>query len=315
MALAADRQTGTLDGGVFPCDVAAATEIFNGSIVCRNATGYAEPAALDADFRVSGIAQEYVDNSVGADAAEHVIVRKNCSAWFAASATGDSGAPAITDIDTAVYVFDDETVRTYVAGGVNIRCGIIEEIDAALGVRVHFDGIDGATASAPADFVVGDDLTVGDDAAIGGELAVTGVAGFTGLADFDAGISIAAAQAITGDGALDVVATGAALTLDGTSVICTPTLACTADVTVGTTLDVTGLTTTDGIDVTDYVIQGSTDFVTTGVPSQADMINAFGAAAASVDEMWILHDSPAGVYYQCYSDGVSWYYMTYILGL
>ena len=323
MALAADK-TNAIErvGKDTPYDVAGTTEIFNKGLVCRNATGYLEPAALDADFRVVGISQDYVDNSTGGDADLACVVRKGISTWLDNSATGDSGAVAITDIGEACYVFDDEAVRTYAAAGVNVRAGIVDKIDATLGVLVHIDGLDGSTVSAPADFTVGDDLTVTDDATIGGDLGVTGAATLA------AACTVGTTLGVTGAATLAAAATvGTTLGVTGAA-----TLASTLDVagvatftdaaSVATTLDVTGNLTCADLDPTGDInmdaaaeINVAPDGVLVvpyaavasgGAPTQGECAAAFGAAANG--KVGVFADSGGVLYFCCADAALTWHY-------
>ena len=102
-ALTADRDTERRGGEFKVIPVAASVKIFAGSMVCANATGYAAPAADTANFRFQGIAEEYVDNSAGADAAKTVKVRRGVFELTTAGA-------AITDVGKHVFATDDQTV-------------------------------------------------------------------------------------------------------------------------------------------------------------------------------------------------------------
>ena len=102
-ALTKDRDTQRRDGEQRRIPVAASAKIFAGSIVCYNATGYAAPGADTANFKFAGFAEEYVDNSSGADGALYVRVRRGVFEIVT------SGA-AITDIGKPVFATDDQTV-------------------------------------------------------------------------------------------------------------------------------------------------------------------------------------------------------------
>ncbi len=64
----------------------------------------------------------------------------------------------------------------------------------------------------------------------------------------------------------------------------------------------------------DYYVSGVVSHTTGGVPSQAHMVAALGAAASHAGEVWMLFDDTPGATYQCYSDGTSWHYSAYTVG-
>ena len=114
MALSADRKTPMRDGESIELQVAASTKIYAGGMVAKNASGYAVPAADAANLVVMGRAEEYVDNSSGANGDETVLVRRNRAFKFKNSA---ANAVTIAHLGGNVYVEDDETVAS--SGGSN----------------------------------------------------------------------------------------------------------------------------------------------------------------------------------------------------
>lgn len=130
-----DRNTGHQAGEMVPpMGMAASAKVFAGTMVARNATGYATPAADAANLVVVGMAEEQVDNSSGADGAVNINkIRRGRAFWFT-----NSGTNAVTaaHIGTDVYVEDDQTVAS--AGGVNsIVAGKCLGVDASKGVLVY----------------------------------------------------------------------------------------------------------------------------------------------------------------------------------
>ena len=255
MALSADKPLeNTFDAPRYDYPVLAATTIYAGGMVAIDATGYAIPAELTAGIKIVGVAREYVDNSAGADAAKNVRVHAGMAVWYDNDTTN---AVDQADLGDVCYVFDDETVRDYVGGGVNVIAGTVMDLDATKGVLVWID-----LPSTTSGTIVG-------NLSVGGALAVTGASTFTGAADFDDGITKATATAITGDAELALAVTGATdctvtlgndlatssfvvennsavavLQVDGDSdVTVTGDLDVTVNGTVGGTLDVTGIAT------------------------------------------------------------------------
>lgn len=130
-ALTEDRNTGQQEGHEISMGVATAITIYGGSMVAKNAGGYATPAADAANLVVMGMALEKVVNA-GANGAETVRIMRGRSFWFANSA---ANAVTIAHVGGNVYVEDDQTVAS--AGGVNsIVAGKCLAVDATKGVLV-----------------------------------------------------------------------------------------------------------------------------------------------------------------------------------
>lgn len=105
-ALTADRNTPEVQGRLGHYPVAAATEIFAGSMVALDG-GYAVPASADPDLVVVGRAEEAIDNSTGQAGDMYVDVKEGVFR-FANSAAGE--ALTIADIGSDCYAADDQTV-------------------------------------------------------------------------------------------------------------------------------------------------------------------------------------------------------------
>jgi len=130
-ALAKDRNTVYKEGAELAYKVAASTKIYAGSLVCLDASGYAVPGADTAGIVFVGVAQEYISNSSGADGDKVVRVRRK----GAFELTGAS--LAITDIGTAVFVSDDQTVAKSTTN--SVACGKIADFISATSVYVDID--------------------------------------------------------------------------------------------------------------------------------------------------------------------------------
>ncbi|WP_072379776.1 hypothetical protein [Novosphingobium sp. NDB2Meth1] len=126
-ALTDARVTPRRDAETFLRGVAATKKIFEGSLVCLSATGFATPGAVATTLKADGIALTTVDNTSGADGAVSVEVRKG-TFRFANSAAGDLITRA--EIGTTCYVVDDQTVAK--TNGTNTRsaAGIVVDVDA-----------------------------------------------------------------------------------------------------------------------------------------------------------------------------------------
>jgi hypothetical protein len=114
MALTADRNTPHKDGEVIVVPVAANVKIFAGAIVAANATGYATKGATATTLTYLGCAEEFVDNTGGADAAKSIRIRRGKAFKFK-----NSGTDAVTqaELGKTCYIVDDETVSKTNAGG------------------------------------------------------------------------------------------------------------------------------------------------------------------------------------------------------
>lgn len=134
VALTDARVTLRRDAETFSRGVAATKKIFEGSLVCLSATGFATPGAVATTLKADGVALTTVDNTSGADGAVSVEVRKG-TYRFANSAADDAITRA--DIGNNCFVVDDQTVAK--TNGTNTRsvAGLIVDVDAQ-GVWVKF---------------------------------------------------------------------------------------------------------------------------------------------------------------------------------
>ena len=112
-ALTNGRDTIEIAGGdtlILP--VKGGVTIFEGSLVALNADGLAIPAAKATGLTAAGRAEQYVNNSSGADKAQSVKVRRGVFKW-----DNDEAAP-VTDAGLlkSCYIVDDHTVTTTATG-------------------------------------------------------------------------------------------------------------------------------------------------------------------------------------------------------
>lgn len=125
-----ERNTTYKDGALIPLKVAASTKVEAGKMVSVGADGYAIEAADTASTIVMGVADETVDNSVGADGDLSVRIRRGKVFKLKNSATN----PAVqASVGSNVYVEDDETVA--------VAAGPINDIVAGKCMGVASDGV------------------------------------------------------------------------------------------------------------------------------------------------------------------------------
>jgi hypothetical protein len=128
MALTQDRNTPHRDGELISVPVAANAKIFAGGIVAANATGYATKGATAATLTYLGRAEEFVDNTGGADGAKTIMVRRG-KAFKWKNSAGDAVTQA--ELGKTCYIVDDETVSKSNAGGnTQSAAGKVVGIDA-----------------------------------------------------------------------------------------------------------------------------------------------------------------------------------------
>ncbi len=149
-ALTQDRNTPWREGDDFVYPVKGSTKVFGGSQAAVDANGLAVPAADTAGLTVVGIAQEYVDNSAGADSAKTVRVRRGVFQVNSASLTA-------ADVGKPVYVSDDQTVSKSATTN-KVAAGILEAIDGATKAWVRYGP---RPASGLADIATADAATQG----------------------------------------------------------------------------------------------------------------------------------------------------------
>ena len=126
-ALTADRPTPQRDGLDRALPVAASVIIHAGSLVVLNADGYAQPGDVAANHLAVGRAEERVDNAAGSNGDAMVRVQRGIFRW-ANSTAGD--AIDLTDVGSACFVVDDQTVAATNAGGSRSAAGTVFDVDA-----------------------------------------------------------------------------------------------------------------------------------------------------------------------------------------
>jgi hypothetical protein len=126
-ALSADRLTLTKDGKIRSVPVAAGKYIYAGALVVASATGFAEPGLTATTVTALGRADAAVDNTLGADGAVNVTVRRGVFAFVSAG-----GGDTITAANrgATVYVVDDQTVALTNGGNTRSAAGRVYDVDS-----------------------------------------------------------------------------------------------------------------------------------------------------------------------------------------
>jgi len=125
MGLTADRNTSMQSLEIVVIGAGAGVQIFAGSQVVLNATGFAIPGKTATGLTYIGRAEEYVDNRGGADGAKSVVIRREKAFKWA-----NDGTINQTKLFKPAYVVDDETVSGTDGGGTRSPSGLIVGIDA-----------------------------------------------------------------------------------------------------------------------------------------------------------------------------------------
>lgn len=127
--LTADRQTRFKAGGSARSgigDVAAAAVIYFGATIAKNAAGYIVPASDTAGLKVIGIAQQFVDNTAGADGAATVLY----TTGVVAELVNNAGAIVQAGKHTRCYAADDNSVTSKAASLEKIVVGEVMKFTA-----------------------------------------------------------------------------------------------------------------------------------------------------------------------------------------
>ncbi|MGL5344844.1 MAG: hypothetical protein ACRC9O_09615 [Plesiomonas sp.] len=130
-----DRNTAFNDGELFPVPCERAVVIGAGNVVCVNADGYAIPGGKGAGYRVVGVSDDAVDNSIGAQGERSILVRRAKAFYLDNSAT----APITqADVGKPCYLQDSVTVTQSDADNAPLA-GRVLTVSADEGVQVLFN--------------------------------------------------------------------------------------------------------------------------------------------------------------------------------
>ena len=129
-ALTADRETEFDLDQIRDYPIAAATQIFLGSLVCLNAAGDAIPADDVAGLLFVGVAAQGVNNT-GIAGALRIGVRRNGAHRFIADT-----AVLATQVGTEFFVVDDQTLDIAANVANNVKVGHMAQFDPSNNLRV-----------------------------------------------------------------------------------------------------------------------------------------------------------------------------------
>jgi hypothetical protein len=118
----------------FKAPIAAATKIFQGAIVCANASGLAVPGSTSTTLKAMGVAEKTYDNSSGGASAFPVEARAGVF-WFNSGTAGDAITQA--NLGATVYIIDDNTVGLTNGGATRSVAGVVVDVDSVLGIAVR----------------------------------------------------------------------------------------------------------------------------------------------------------------------------------
>lgn len=126
MALSASRNTPHKDGHLLPFALAAGVKIYAGALVCLNAAGFLVPGSTSTTLTYVGRADDFADNTGGADGAKVLTVRRRKAFKFV-----NYGADPLVqaDLNKTVYIVDDQTVAKTNGGNTRSAAGRLVGIE------------------------------------------------------------------------------------------------------------------------------------------------------------------------------------------
>lgn len=137
-ALTAPRNTSRLGDtnhpNKFRIPIAAATKLYQGGIVCVNASGLAVPGSTSTTLKAAGVAEKTYDNSAGGASAFNVEALPGVY-WLNSGTAGDAITQA--NLGATVYIIDDNTVGLTNGGSTRSVAGVVVDVDAVLGIAVR----------------------------------------------------------------------------------------------------------------------------------------------------------------------------------
>ncbi|MCA8194108.1 hypothetical protein [Burkholderia vietnamiensis] len=127
-ATTADRNTEMRECRIVSVPVAGGSLIHAGVLVAVNANGLAIEGKTEADLTYIGRAEQYVDNTAGADGAVSVQVRRGVTFKWA-NAADDAVTQA--SYGKPCFIEDNQTVAKTNGNGTRSQAGIVLGVDAS----------------------------------------------------------------------------------------------------------------------------------------------------------------------------------------
>jgi len=116
MSLTKDRNTPYKETCTLGLPVAANVKIYSGAQVAANAAGFVVPGGPGVNLTYLGRAEQFIDNTGGADGAQSIVVRREKLFKWANSATDPVDQSCLGKV---CYIVDDQTVAK--TNGANTR--------------------------------------------------------------------------------------------------------------------------------------------------------------------------------------------------
>ncbi len=125
--LTADRNTPFKATDTLVVPMAANARVYAGALVAANAAGFAVPGSVATTLTYLGRAEQYVDNTGGADGAKTLLVRRG-KAFKWANHAADLVTQA--ELGKTVYIVDDATVAKTNGGNTRSAAGKVVQIES-----------------------------------------------------------------------------------------------------------------------------------------------------------------------------------------
>ena len=136
MPLVTDRNTPGYQGDIREQPAGAATNIFAGALLMRNAAGFIVRGAVAVGCAGVGVAEQPANNTAGANGAMLVRYQHRVTSRFRNATAGDLIVQA--DVGKIAWILDDDQVAKTNGTATRSPAGIIESVDAQ-GVWVRLD--------------------------------------------------------------------------------------------------------------------------------------------------------------------------------
>jgi hypothetical protein len=107
--------------------VAASTRLYQGCLLCINASGYAVPGSTATTLKAIGRNEQDVDNSAGAAGAVSALATRGVFKWNNSTSTD---LITIADVRSTCYIVDDNTVAKTNGSNTRSVAGTVVQVDS-----------------------------------------------------------------------------------------------------------------------------------------------------------------------------------------